>query len=110
MVYVVDIDETICTNKNIKYGESVPYVDRIKRLNYLYDQGHTIIYCTARGMGRYKNIAILAKLRFYYLTYTQLKKWGVKFNKLMLGKPAGDLYIDDKGIRDGDFFKDEICP
>ena len=108
MTYVIDIDQTICTNKDLRYKDSVPYLKRIEKLNHLYDQGHTIIYCTARGMGRYNNIAILAWFRFYFLTYRQLKKWGAKFNKLMLGKPAGDLYVDDKGIRDEDFFRNEF--
>jgi len=108
MIYVVDIDQTICTNKNLKYKESTPYIERIEKLNRLYDQGHTMIYCTARGMGRYNNIAILAKLHFYFLTRRQLKKWGVKYDKLLLGKPSGDIYIDDKGMNDEDFFRDKI--
>jgi len=108
MVYVVDIDQTICKNKDLKYKDSIPYLSRIRKLNHLHDQGHTIIYNTARGMGRYKNISILAWIRFYFLTRSQLKKWGVKFDKLRLGKPAGDMYIDDKGVSDEDFFRDEI--
>ncbi len=39
------------------------------------------------------------------MTEKQLKEWNVKYHALFLGKPAGDLYIDDKGIRDIDFFK-----
>ena len=95
MVYVVDIDQTICKNRDLKYEHSTPYMSRIRKLNNLHDQGHKIIYHTARGMGRYKNISILAWLKFYFLTSRQLKKWGVKYDKLFLGKPAGDVYIDD---------------
>ncbi len=29
---------------------------------------------------------------------------GVNYHELFMGKPAGDLYIDDKGIKDEDFF------
>ena len=108
MTYVVDIDQTICTNKNLKYEYSKPYLERIKKLNRLHDSGHTIIYHTARGMGRCNNNPILAWLRFYFLTSRQLKKWGVKYDKLLLGKPSGDIYIDDKGISDEDFFRDNI--
>ena len=104
MIYVVDIDQTICKNKNLKYEDSIPYLERIEKLNRLHNQGHTIIYCTARGMGRYNNIAILAKLHFYFLTRRQLKKWGVKYDKLLLGKPSGDIYIDDKGVSDVTFY------
>ena len=34
-----------------------------------------------------------------------LARGGVKYTDLILGKPAGDKYIDDKGIKDEDFFK-----
>ena len=44
------------------------------------------------------------------MTRMQLIEWGVKFDALFLGKPAGDIYIDDKGIKDEDFFKNELCP
>ena len=43
-------------------------------------------------------------------TKQQLEKWGVKYHKLFLGKPSGDIYIDDKGIKDEDFFGNEFCP
>ena len=32
-----------------------------------------------------------------------------KYHQLILGKPSGDVYVDDKGIKDGDFFANEIC-
>ena len=38
------------------------------------------------------------------LTEEQLERWGVKYHQLFLGKPSGDIYIDDKGIKDEDFF------
>jgi len=110
MVYVVDIDGTICTKaKHFDYNESTPIKDRIEKINSLYDQGNIIIYQTARGMGRFNNNSQLAIQEFYSLTARQLDKWGCKHHLLFLGKPAGDVYVDDKGIKDGDFFKDEIC-
>jgi dTDP-glucose 4,6-dehydratase len=30
------------------------------------------------------------------VTKTQMKNWGVKHHKLLLGKPAANYYIDDK--------------
>ena len=41
---------------------------------------------------------------FYGFTKNQLIEWGVKHHDLFLGKPAADFYIDDKGIKDEDFF------
>ena len=41
---------------------------------------------------------------FENLTQKQLQEWGVKYHELFMGKPCGDLYIDDKGIKDEEFF------
>ena len=106
MVYVFDIDGTICTKvTNGDYSTAKPIMNRIDVVNDLYDSGHQIIFQTARGMGRSGNSAAFAHTAFYNLTHTQLKEWGVKFHDLFLGKPAGDLYIDDKGINDFTFFE-----
>lgn len=105
MKYIVDIDGTICTTvSNGNYEDSTPIIDRIDKINKLYDEGHTIIYLTARGMGRYDDNADLAEKSFYSLTANQLEDWGCKYTKLMLGKPSGDYYIDDKGINSNEFF------
>ena len=57
-------------------------------------------------MGRTKNNAQRAHELFYEMTLEQLKTWGVKFHSLHLGKPSGDAYIDDKGVKDVEFFTD----
>jgi hypothetical protein len=93
MIIYVDIDDTICkSSKNInleeKYRSAQPIDENIKKINKLYDNGHKIIYWTARGT--------LSNICFFELTYEQLKLWGVKFHELRMGKPAFDLLIDDK--------------
>tara|TARA_R110002110_G_scaffold225957_2_gene440111 strand:- start:33367 stop:33687 length:321 start_codon:yes stop_codon:yes gene_type:complete len=104
MTYVFDIDGTICINSKSDYENSTPIQTRIDKVNELYDAGHTIIFQTARGMGRSKNSPAFAYAKFFELTQDQLKNWGVKYHSLFLGKPAGDIYVDDKGINDEDFF------
>ena len=54
MKYVIDIDGTICNEvmnadgtKN--YALHEPMMDRIEKVNALYDAGHIIKYMTARG-------------------------------------------------------------
>jgi hypothetical protein len=106
MIYVFDIDGTICDSPNGEYENSTPLQNRIDKVNELYDAGNTIIFQTARGMGRSKNSSAFAYAKFFELTQTQLQTWGVKYHSLFLGKPAGDIYIDDKGIKDNDFFTD----
>jgi len=104
MVYVFDIDGTLCTTAESEYENAQPLVDRISKVNELYDEGHSIILQTARGMGRTNNDSIHAYKLFYEFTKQQLDEWGVKYHSLFLGKPSGDIYIDDKGIKDYDFF------
>ena len=57
-------------------------------------------------MGRSENSTAYADRAFYEFTKEQLDGWGVRYHQLFLGKPAGDFYIDDKGIKDEDFFTD----
>ena len=104
MTYVFDIDGTICSKTDGEYGDAEPFTDRIDKINQLYDEGNTIIFHTARGMGRTDNNSLMAHRLFYFLTLSQLEKWGVKHHKLFMGKPSGDLYIDDKGEKDENFF------
>ena len=104
--YVIDIDGTICSVTGGQYQNAQPKKERIIKINKLYEEGNYIIFHTARGMGRTKNNAEKAKELFYNLTEDQLNSWGVKFHKLQLGKPSGDFYIDDKGIKDEQFFAD----
>ena len=108
MKYVIDIDGTICKEVGEVIGRK-PYMDRIEKINKLYDEGHYIIYMTARAMGRNKNLphaeaASKAEEVLKPLTKLQLDIWGCKYHELIMGKPHADLFIDDKGINCDDFF------
>lgn len=105
MNYVIDIDGTICNSENGDYINAVPIFDRIEKINKLYEEGNTIKYFTARGMGRYKDSSKLAWKNFHEMTRNQLDSWGCKYHTIILGKVSGDVYIDDKGINADDFFK-----
>ena len=106
MTYVFDIDGTICTKTDGDYTKAIPMRNRIDFINKLYDEGHKIIFLTARGMGRFSNDRSKAELQFYNLTKSQLESWGAKHHELFLGKPSGDIYVDDKGAKDVNFFRD----
>ena len=99
MIIFVDIDDTICYRENkskLDYSESKPYPNRIEKVNQLYNDGNTIVYWTARGTVTQKN--------WFQLTLKQLNDWGCNFHELRMGKPAYDLFIDDKNINSEDFF------
>ena len=105
MTYVFDIDGTVCTISHGNYEQSKPYLIRIQAINKLYDEGHKIIFFTARGMVRTANNKAAAYALFYELTFNQLKEWGAKFHELHLGKLEADYFIDDKGVNADDFFE-----
>lgn len=94
--YCFDIDGTICHTSGSDYPSSLPIVERISVVNRLYDAGHEITFFTARGT--------TTGLDWRQLTEHQLAAWGVRYHRLILGKPHSDIYVDDKGIRDIDFF------
>jgi capsule biosynthesis phosphatase len=105
MRYVIDIDGTICTITDGNYGFAEPIKDRIDKINLLYDSGNVIIFHTARGMNTFNSDVEQVNKTYYKFTKDQLEKWGVKYHKLIMGKPSGDIYIDDKGVYANDFFK-----
>tara|TARA_Y100001963_G_scaffold117957_1_gene164200 strand:+ start:219 stop:533 length:315 start_codon:yes stop_codon:yes gene_type:complete len=100
MIIYVDIDETICeTPPDRNYKLSNPIKENIKKINDLYDEGHTIIYWTARGTG--------SGIDWRDLTEEQFQKWGVKYHRLRLGKPIYDLFICDKAINTDTYFEQQ---
>jgi len=100
---IFDIDGTICQQCSGDYENLRPYSEAIKTINKLHDRGHKIIFYTSRFMGRTDNDIIETYKQGYDSTLNQLKKWGIKFHELYMGKPRGDLIIDDKSI----FFKQD---
>jgi CMP-N,N'-diacetyllegionaminic acid synthase len=96
MLIYVDIDHTICNTNGTDYASSEPMLDRIKKINDLYDEGNTIVYWTARGS--------VTGIDHSELTKKQFKEWGVKYHELKFGKPPYDLFIDDKNINSENYF------
>ena len=91
MVFVFDIDGTICTNTDGDYADAEPFSDVIESINGLYSSGHTIKMMTARGA--------TTKIDWTDLTASQLSDWGVKYHELIMNKkPYGDIYVDDKAV------------
>ena len=105
LIYV-DVDGCICTtsydHKDFKDIESSyinvePYLDRIERINELFEEGHHIVYWTARGCK--------SGLDMTDITKNQLQRWGAKYSELQVGtKPHFDMYICDKSWNSEDFF------
>ena len=105
---MVDIDGTICSLHIVQtedgstdnlYEKAKPYIGRIEYFNKLFDEGNEIHYWTARGAN---SNTVKEKTA---LTEKQLKDWGVKFTSFKMGKPAYDVWIDDKAWNANNYFE-----
>lgn len=85
MQLIIDMDGTICTEERT-YSRSLaqPIEGAIEKINKLYDEGHTIVIYTARTWMEFE------------MTTHWLQTHQVKYHQLMMGKPIGDLWIDDR--------------
>lgn len=86
----VDLDNTLCETEDSNYTESKPIEERIIKVNKLKDDGNKITIWTARGQ--------TSGIDYTELTKKQLTDWGIRYDKLLMGKPSYDLYIDDKSV------------
>ncbi len=87
MQIIIDLDGTICTEEKT-YSRSMakPQEGAVDSVNKLYDAGHTIIIYSARTWMEFE------------MTTHWLKTNGVKYHQLILGKPIGDVWIDDRAL------------
>ncbi len=88
MQLIIDIDGTICTEEKT-YSRSLakPLEGAVASINALYEQGHTIIFYTARTWMEFE------------MTTDWLKRNGFKYHQLVMGKPIGDIWIDDRALQ-----------
>ena len=92
MIIYVDIDGTICHTKGSDYENSKPRYDQIEKINKLYNEGHEIVYWTARGSG--------SGIDWSRHTKQQIDNWGCCYTRIeKQKKPTCDLFVDDKGIK-----------
>lgn len=104
-IIYVDVDGTICDNPelpnfkdtSVDYAKAIPLQKRIRHINQLYDEGHTIVYWTARGCN--------SGIDHTELTKNQLLEWGAKYHRVEVGnKPHFDMYICDKSFNSESWF------
>jgi len=95
MIYCFDVDGTICTiTENHEYYKAKPIPEMVKKINRLYDEGHTIKIATSRGK--------ISGMEFHELARRQLQEWGIPYHELHI-KPPADFYIDDLAMTPGEF-------
>lgn len=89
------MDGTICTEmRQFSRCLAEPKANAVETINELYDAGNTIIIYSARTWVEYE------------MTVDWLKRYGVKYHQLIMGKPIGDVWIDDRAITAKDNWKE----
>ena len=88
--YCFDIDGVLCATLAMDYGGALPKRSVIDSVNRLHEVGNTIKIFTARGSE--------SGIDWRKVTEKQLGEWGVKYHELHFGKPAADVYVDDKAV------------
>lgn len=82
------MDGTICTEeRTFSRSLAKPKKDAADMINKLYNDGHIIIIYTARTWMEYE------------MTEYWLNKNNIKYHQLFMGKPVGDIWIDDRAIQ-----------
>ncbi len=88
MRLIIDLDGTICTEeKTFSRNLAKLNKDAKESIEKLKSEGHTIIIYTARSWNEYE------------MTIDWLKKNKIPFDQLIMGKPTGDYWIDDRAIK-----------
>lgn len=95
MTYCFDLDGTICSDTQGDYDAAEPFPEIVASINQLHREGHHILIFTARGSGTGRD--------WRGVTERQLTEWGVSYHYLFFGKPAADVYIDDKAVNISEF-------
>jgi len=97
MRYCFDIDGVIFKiSKN--YEEYIPIKSTLKFIKDLKQKNNQIILYTARKMGTHKGNIGLVNKDIVKSTLVALDKHNVLYDEIYFGKPAADIYIDDKAI------------
>ena len=96
LILCFDIDNVICETKKNDYKKSKPIIKNINLINFFYSKGIFIKIFTSRFMGRNSENILKAKRDGYKFTVNQLNSWGLKYDKLIFGKPSYDFFVDDK--------------
>lgn len=87
MKLVIDLDGTICSEeKQFSRSLAVPITGASESLTSLKAEGHVIIIYSARTWAEYE------------MTVEWLKLHGIPYDQLILGKPQGDFWVDDRAI------------
>lgn len=97
MRFCFDLDKTIL-NEAEDYCFCTPKRDVVAYMQELHALGHTIIIYTARKMHTHEGNLGKVIQDIGMLTAQQIETFKIPCDELYFGKPAADVYIDDKAV------------
>jgi len=101
---IVDLDGTLCSQETSKNYHRAKVNEKMKKFLFSATiHGDYVVIYTARGMNSCKGNQVEAENKYKMITEQWLVKNSICYDELIFGKPAGDIYIDDKGINVDDF-------
>ena len=87
MRIIIDLDGTICEEKNFFQRPLAKIIKGARSfINKLKKKKYTVIIYSARSWNEFE------------MTKNWLVKNKIKYDQLVLGKPVGDFWIDDRAI------------
>ncbi len=87
-VIAIDMDGVVCKEeRTFDRPLADPIPGAIDSVNAIHGAGHTVIIWTARGWEQYRT------------TEDWLRRHGISYDVLLMGKPIVDLFIDDRAVR-----------
>ena len=87
MQLIIDLDGTICSEeKTFSRSMAKPLPGAKDTLAKLKEQGHTLIIYSARGWNEFE------------MTIKWLNDNEISYDQVILGKPVGDYWIDDRAV------------
>ncbi len=87
MKIILDLDGTICSEEKYENRKKAKLLEGAKKSIDKLKKGNKIIIYSARGWHEYNS------------TLKWLNKNKIYFDQLILGKPIGDVWIDDRAIK-----------
>lgn len=87
MEIAVDVDGVLCEEGPwTEHAKAIPIQENIDKVNSLYQEGHIIVIYTGRFLEEQE------------LTEMWLKKYKVKYHKIVMDKLLADVYVDDRSM------------
>lgn len=113
MKFIFDLDGTICPirKENESYEDLVPFKEMVDKINYLKDNGHTVVIFTSRNMKTYHEDISLIKKNTLPKVISWLEKNNIPYDEVIVGKPwpgHDGCYIDDRTLRPKEILNLEI--